>query len=189
MMRNIHISDSTLTALGALARPFIDKEPEDVIKWLIAERLSNNTAIQEAASPAGSADAVKTFKPDAAPDMAFTRVKSFKMDDVSVVEKAQLYWNPILFAIVGKAATKLGAEELKKHLLVNYIDGKGQEQQGYRFIQEAGLSVQGSDANTVWRAIFALVKVIGMKIEVEFYWEDKPKAAYPNATGRFVYGG
>src|ERR1700694_1865490 len=99
--------------------------------------------------------------------------------------KAALYWNPILFAIVAKAAKKLKADELKKHLLVNYVDGEGQQDKGYRFIKEAGLSVQGGDAHTVWKAISVLVKAIGMSVEVEFVWEDKPKAALPNATGAF----
>jgi hypothetical protein len=32
-----------------------------------------------------------------------------------------------------------------------------------------------------------LVKAIGMSVEVEFVWEDKPKAVFPNATGSFIY--
>ena len=33
--------------------------------------------------------------------------------------------------------------------------------------------MQGSDANTVWKAIYALVRPIGMSIDVEFVWEDR----------------
>ena len=51
--------------------------------------------------------------------MSFARVKSFTMDGIPVVEKAALYWNPILFAIVARAAGKLDKEALKRKLLVN----------------------------------------------------------------------
>jgi hypothetical protein len=57
---------------------------------------------------------------------------------------------------------------LKKHMIVNYVDGEGQQNKGYRSIEEAGLSVQGSDANTVWRAIYELVKAIGMSASRPF---------------------
>lgn len=182
----INISQPIYNDLEGLAVPFVDREPEDVIKRLIAHWRSSVTAPAQAS---GDISGVKVFSPDSPPDMSFTRVKSFKMDGEAVVEKAALYWNPILFAIVAKAAKKLKTDELKNCLLVNYIDGEGQQDKGYRFIKEAGLSVQGSDANTVWKAIFELVKRIGMKIQVEFLWEDKPKAAFPNATGRFSYDG
>jgi hypothetical protein len=52
------------------------------------------------------------------------------MDGEAVVEKAALYWNPILFAIVAKAGKKLKIDELKSCLLVNYIDGEGQQDKG-----------------------------------------------------------
>ncbi|MDR3486484.1 MAG: hypothetical protein P4M05_16445 [Bradyrhizobium sp.] len=105
------------------------------------------------------------------------------------MEKAALYWNPIVFAIVAKAAKRLKPDQLRKHLALNYVEGEGQSEKGYRFIKEAGLSVQGGDANTVWKAIYMLVKAIHMPVEVEFVWEDKPKAAFPNATGSFSYDG
>lgn len=188
MMPTINLSLPVYDDLKALAEPFIDREPQDVIARLIAHW--HLTAPKTAASTAlvDAEGAAKIFAPDSPPNMAFTRVKSFKMGD-EMIGKAELYWNPILFKLVAKAAASLDTDALKKALLVNYVDGKGQEDKGYRFIAEAGLSVQGSDANTVWKAIYALVRAIGMKIEVEFVWEDKPKAAHPNMSGCFSYPG
>ena len=186
MMPTINISETVLADLASLARPFVDREPQDVIKRLVEHFRSNAVSVH---SSMDSADGIKVFQPDAPPDMTFTRLKSFKMDGEAVVEKAALYWNPILFAIVAKAAKKMKPDELRKHLLVNFVEGEGQFEKGYRFIKEGGLSVQGGDANTVWKAIYGLVKAIGMSVEVEFVWEDKPKAAFPNATGAFTYNG
>lgn len=184
----INVSQPIFNDLKDLAEPFVDHEPQDVIKRLIDHWRSSHTASHDPV-PSGTAMGVKGFAPDSPPDLAFTRVRSFTLDGEPVVEKSALYWNPILFTIVAKAAQKLGVEELKKKLVVNYVDGEGQQDKGYRFIKEAKLSVQGSDANTVWRAIFELVRALGMKMEVEFVWEDKPKAAHPNMTGRFAFNG
>jgi hypothetical protein len=186
MMPTINISDAILADLASLARPFVDHEPQDVIKRLVEHFRSNAVSVQEATE---LKNGIKAFQPDSPPDLTFTRLKSFKMDGEAVVEKASLYWNPILFAIVAKAAKKMKPDELRKRLMINYVEGEGQSEKGYRFIKEAGLSVQGGDANTVWRAIYELVKAIGMSVEVEFVWEDKPKAAFPNATGAFNYNG
>jgi hypothetical protein len=184
---SINLSQPLFDELAGLAEPFVDREPQDVIKRLIDHWHSSNTSVRVHGLPA--VDAVRTFSADNPPNMSFTRVKSFTMDGTPVVEKAALYWNPILVAIVARAASKLDKEVLKRKLAVNYLDGEGPKERGYRFIKEAGLSVQGSDANTVWRAIYALVRAIGMSIDVEFAWEDKPGAAHPNTTGRFVYDG
>lgn len=186
MMPTINVSDAIMADLASLARPFVDREPQDVIKRLVEHFRSNDTSVQDVL---GLSNGIKMFQADSPPDMTFTRVKSFKMDGEAVVEKAALYWNPILFAIVAKAAKKLKPDELRKHLAVNYVEGQGQYDRGYRFIKEAELSVQGGDANTVWKAIYELAKAIGMSVEVEFAWEDKPKAAFPNATGAFNYNG
>jgi hypothetical protein len=186
MMPTINVSDSVLAELASLARPFVDHEPQDVIRRLVEHYRSNATAVEV---PTAAVDGVKVCQPDSPPNMSFTRLKSFKVDGENVVAKSDLYWNPILFALVAMSPKKLKPDELKKHLIVNYVDGEGDQSKGYRFIPEVGLSVQGSDANTVWRAIFALVKAMGLSMDVEFVWEDKPKAAFPNATGTFKYNG
>ena len=186
MMPTINVSDSVLAELASLARPFVDHEPQDVIRRLVEHYRSSATSVE---APMAEIAGVKVCQPDAPPNMSFTRLKSFKVDGANVVEKSDLYWNPILFALVAMSPKKLKPDELKKHLIVNYVDGEGDQSKGYRFIPEVGLSVQGSDANTVWRAIFALVKAMGLSMDVEFVWEDKPKAAFPNATGTFKYNG
>ncbi len=187
MMPNINVSDQVLKDLGTMAIPFVDHEPQDVIKRLIVYWRSSHVANDTATGAVDSG--IKVFAPDAPPDLTFTKIRAFKIEGQQVVEKAALYWNPILFAIVAKAAKKLGSSDLKKSLVVNYVDGEGQQEKGYRYIPEAKLSVQGSDANTVWKAIFQVARAAGMTLEVEFTWEDKPKAAFPNAIGRFTYDG
>jgi hypothetical protein len=42
-------------------------------------------------------------------------------------------------------------------------------------------------ANPVWKTIFHLAKSLGVKLDVVFLWEDKPKAANPGKTARMRY--
>ena len=66
---------------------------------------------------------------------------------------------------------------------MNFVDGEGQIDKGYRYIPEAGLSVQGQDANAAWRAAIHLIKAANMSVDVLFRWEDKEKAAYAGKVG------
>lgn len=180
MMPNINISQQTYDALKSLAEPFVDHEPEDVIKRLIAQAQHINTTPHVAVDP----DEAKSFQPDKAPNLAFTRLKSFTLNGEQLVDKANLWWNPVLFALIAKAAKVLDSEALRKNLTVNWVEGQGQQEKGYKFLPDVGISVQGGDSNNVWRAIYHLSRAIGAEVDVEFFWEDKPKAAHPNQTGR-----
>lgn len=118
---------------------------------------------------------------------AGTRPMSIELEGKSF-DKGSLYWSPLLFELVRVAATKgIKGDKLKEMLLCNYADGEGNAQQGYRFINEAGLSVQGQAANPAWRTIYHLVKTLGLSLDVVFIWEDKPKAAHPGKTARMRY--
>jgi hypothetical protein len=47
--------------------------------------------------------------------------------------------------------------------------------------------VQGQAANPVWKTISHIVKQLGLKLDVTFVWEDKPKAAHPTKTARMTF--
>ena len=72
-------------------------------------------------------------------------------------------------------------------LLCNFLDGEADATQGYRFIKEAGLSVQGQAANPAWKTIYHLVRTLGLSLDVVFIWEDKARAAFPGKTGRMRF--
>lgn len=127
-----------------------------------------------------------TFPAEAPPDLTFTRPVAINLDG-QPLEKKLLYWNAMMFSVVERAAKKLNsAEKLKQLILVNYMDGQGPEKQGYRFIPSAGLSVQGQDSNSAWKAIVHLAKAVGVTVDVTFVWENKDKAAHPGKTGRMT---
>ncbi|WP_342738606.1 hypothetical protein [Bradyrhizobium sp. B117] len=127
------------------------------------------------------------FQPDNAPDLTFTRPMSIELEG-KTFDKGILYWNPLLFELVRMAGLKgVKGEKLKHMLLCNFVDGEADASQGYRFIKEAGLSVQGQAANPAWKTIYHLVRTLGLSLDVVFIWDDKAKAAFPGKTGRMRY--
>jgi hypothetical protein len=60
------------------------------------------------------------------------------------------------------------------------------EDMGYRFIDAAGVSVQGQDANGAWKATAHIAKTLHMPVKVLFMWYDNEKAANPGQTGKLT---
>jgi hypothetical protein len=73
--------------------------------------------------------------------------------------------------------------EIADLIVVNHVSGQ-KEDNGYKYLKELGLSVQGQNSNNAWKAIAHLAKSTGIKVEAGFYWSNHPKAARPNESGR-----
>jgi hypothetical protein len=191
MVPQINVSESTLSLLKELADPFVDTSPEAVILKALKSYKTEKTSTASEVFPWTTAQ-VKTddntqmvYAADAAPDLKFTRPIEITLDGEKLGKNLQ-FWNALLFEIVNRAATKLPADKLRQAILVNFVEGQNDEN-GYRFIPNAKLSVQGQASNAAWKAIIHLVKSTGMKIDVVFLWETKDKAANPGKTGRMVW--
>jgi hypothetical protein len=191
MMPQINISQPLFAKLQSIAEPFVDT-PETAIAKAVEFYLLNHNGGQggsEKKSMAVSDPNVVVCLPDAPPDLSFTRPVSIELDGKKF-PKQMLYWNPLLFELVRLGGGKVETvDQLKQMLLCNYVDGKGDEKIGYRFISEAKLSVQGQAANPAWKSIFHLAKKLGVSLDVTFVWEEKPKAAYPGKTGMMKVAG
>lgn len=142
---------------------------------------SANTAVHDVLS-AGTV----SFPPDAPPSLTFTQPKRIVLDGEPFTDKSKIYWNPLLFEVIRKAAGVLSKEQVKALLDINNVDGVGMQQNGYRYIEEADLSVQGQDANRCWAQIFKLAKGANLPLEVEFAWQNTPKAMHPGLVGKFT---
>ena len=139
-------------------------------------------------SKSGPTAAQMHFGTGSAPDLSFTSVKHASVDG-HVLQPVETYWNSILLATV-RAVVKHGGlqKQIASKLLVNYVVGqKGNG--GYKYIAEADLSVQGQDANGAWKAISFLAKEFGINVEIEFTWQNNPKAANPGLSGNLSVGG
>jgi len=185
MMPTLNISTPLYNKLKGLAEPFTDT-PETVIERCVDFYVSSHGSVPHETSE-NSNQSVMAFPEDGAPDLTFSRPISIDLGGAKF-EKKDLYWNTLLYEVVRVAAKKMRtADDLRRSILVNFVDGEGQTEKGYRYIPEAGLSIQGQDANAAWRAAIHLIKVANMSVDVIFRWEDKEKAAYPGKSGQMKY--
>lgn len=146
----------------------------------LSEVRSANTAVHDVLS-----EGTVSFPPNAPPSLTFTQPKRIVLDGEPFTDKSKIYWNPLLFEVIRKAAGVLSRDQVKALLDINKVDGVGMQQNGYRYIEEADLSVQGQDANRCWAQIFKLAKGANLPLEVEFAWQNTPKAMHPGLVGKF----
>jgi hypothetical protein len=176
----VSISQETFTRLQAHAVPLVDSI-ESVINKALDALESKSSA------PAAPVSSARAFNPDAPPSLSFTTVRSVVFESVRL-PPAETYWNSILNAAIREAAKrKMSASQISNLLIVNNVPGK-KEDGGYRYIEEAGLSVQGQDANASWKATYHIATALKLSIEVGFAWQHNPKAAYPGQSGSFSIG-
>lgn len=183
MSPSIDLTDELFTRLQKHAVPLVDTPLTVIARALDALEAGD----EEPSSPAQTAGP-RSFNPAAAPNLSHTTPRRAQVAGRSLA-KNDTYWNPILFAVIVEAAKQgTSAEDLLDLLTVPAVKGK-KEDSGYRYLAEAGLSVQGQDANSAWKQTYLVASSIGIHVQVVFVWQDNPKAAMPGVTGSlFVEG-
>src|SRR5262249_35138368 len=88
-------------------------------------------------------------------------------------------------AIMRAAARFKDPSRVKELIRANSILGK-KEDQGYRYLASAGVSVQGQDANSAWKATSHIANLLHLPVSVLFIWYDNEKAAHPGQTGKLT---
>ncbi|MDE2073133.1 MAG: hypothetical protein KGJ81_06805 [Alphaproteobacteria bacterium] len=98
-------------------------------------------------------------------------------------------WNSMLDEMVRLAIARVeNFRTLKGLALVNIFEGKKVDD-GYHYLADIGISVQGQSANDAWRWIAHIARSLGVRVQVQFSWRNKEGAAYPGEGGRFVIAG
>ena len=175
----IELPDELFAKLQKLAVPFVDT-PITVIERAVRALEEGD----EEPSTAVSIDGQRSFNPAAPPDLTFTKPRSAVLEGRRL-PNSEAYWNAILFAVIREAAGRgISVEDLLALITVNSQSGRRQDN-GFKFIREAGLSIQQQDANGAWRQTYVIASSIGISVQVVFAWQNNPKAAMPNAVGSF----
>lgn len=181
-MPPVDLTTKTITRLQKHAIPLIDTFDTVIAKLLDAFE----------AKPQGpsllihqSHNSIQACDPAAPPNLAHTTVKSVKFCG-NVLKPNETYWNTLMNLAIRKVAERgMSPEALKGHILANSIVGK-KDDDGYKYLSDVGLSVQGQDANGAWKTVYHLVSTFNLPVEVTFAWQNNPKAAVPNTTGSFT---
>jgi len=189
-MPNVEIASDTMARLQKIAVPFTDT-PDTVIQRLLDAYATPDVLDIPGTKPAGPGQPVKDdgavmlFDWRNPPVLAHTTINQVVLNGEQFA-KGDNYWNTIMYALI-RAAYKHGktADQLNKLLFVNHAMGMKSDN-GYKFMHDIGLSIQGQNSDNAFRQSFALAEHMKFKLEVFFRWQNKPEAAFPNRTGIFT---
>jgi hypothetical protein len=180
MAHIVELSDDTFTRLQKLATPLVDTVETIIIEG--CKLLEERRAIGQTALPIQLPGAApRQFSAASPPNLTHTKVLSIKLEGTPLPRAT---WNGLLFEIIRRAKPRLqNADDARRLIIVNFVPGK-KDDEGYRFIPEIGVSVQGQDANAAWRGASHIAQQIGAPVEAEFVWRTKNGAEFPGVTGR-----
>lgn len=174
MSHVITVSDDTFGKLQALARPFIDTEESVIVALAEAELERRAVSANGNGSLAGRT--VLRLDPDSHENLTHARLLSANVDGRPIHRPK---WNGLLGHLHVVAHKRLGSfDALRRVSTANLREGK-YEESGYRYLQDADLSIQGVDSNLAWDHSLRVARAIEIPIDVRFEWRNKEAAARP----------
>lgn len=181
-MPEISVQDSTFARLQRHAKPFVDT-PDSVINLAL-------DALEAAGAPAGggegdghSSQVERRIDPRNLPSLTHTKVLSATIDGKAI---AKANWNLLLDEMLRRATKQLQSIHKVRDLVpVNMMQGR-KEDEGYSYLTDINVSVQGQDANAACRAIIVAAQGLGIALDLVFMWRHKEGAAYPGERARLV---
>lgn len=186
MAPNATISDSTNARLQKIATPLVDTHDTVIARLLDLweETKGNQPKLIKPGEPIKTLDdGLMIFSPVNLPSLGFTTPKQIIIDGVPL-PKEDTYWNSMLNLAIRRVHAKgMDARSILAMLSVANAALGPKSDNGYKFLPDVGISVQGQDSNGAFRQAYQLAVLNGLKGEVFFNWQNNGKAAYPNARG------
>jgi len=183
---SVELSPQTFARLQAHAVPLVDN-----IETVIGRLIDFYEARDGAPVPAtgdGAGGKIRQFNPLSPPSLTHTKVLAIEFCG-RPLEHGHANWNGLLNAAVRTAKSRAKtAADLKQLVIIPYVDGQKTDE-GYRYLPELGLSVQGQDANGAWKAACHIAQKLGLTLTARFVWREKDGAAFPGITGQFTVQG
>ena len=181
-MPSIELSSHTFARLQALAVPLVDN-PETVINRLIDFFEARESAPATAFVDGGGGTKIQQFNSGSPPNLTHTKVLAVEFCG-KPLEHREANWNGLLNAAVREAKARAkSAGELKQLVIVPFADGQKTDE-GYRFLSDIGISIQGQDSNGSWKGARHIAQKLGLQLSVTFIWREKEGAAFPGVAGR-----
>lgn len=182
-MPDISLSQNAFERLQRHAKPFVDTPESVILRALDAlEQCSAQPMLEESAD--GSSE--RQIDARALPRLTHTKLIEAAIDGERL---AKPNWNSLLDEILRRAMERVGSfDELHRICPVNMVKGR-KEDEGYGYLPEIDISVQGQDANGACRAVVAAAQALRMSLDIGFMWRLKESAAYPGERGRIRMSG
>jgi len=176
MPTQVPLEAATIERMKAHAEPLIDTYDTVVNRAL--------DALDAEKEKAKSTTGESVLNPASPPNLAHTTVKSVVLNG-KIFPAGETYWNALMLAVIRDAKQLLSTKQVSDLILCNHFIGK-KESNGYKYLDDVGVSVQGQDANNAWRTTYNVLKAIKVPAEVTFVWQDKPKAVAPGSAGKLT---
>ncbi len=176
------VSAATIDRLQKHAKPFVDTV-DSVINRILDHYESNSGQRSNDDGEISAIGSIRDFDPASPPDLTHTKMLSVMFNGHGF-PRSDTTWNALLNEAICLAKKNAKSDDqLKRLILVNYVKGK-KEDEGYRYLADVDLSVQGQDANAAWKATYHIARQLQIKFEAIFTWRAKDGAAHPGVTGR-----
>jgi hypothetical protein len=180
MLVQIPLSEQTVKRLKALAEPLEDTYDSVVVRLLDSftkNGMGNENHPRDALPPN-----VRECDPFAPPSLTHTKVIFASLAEEAIDGPN---WNKLLDKALSIAMERSSSfSAVQRIATVNLREGK-KSGDGYHFLEEAGFSVQGQDANDAWRGVAHICRTLGLPADVHFLWRVKEGATYPGMSGVF----
>ncbi len=175
-MPEITIEQATFERLQHHAQPLIDTVDAVVNRALDALE----TGAWKQPDEVGRVDEHEV-DPDRLPDVTHTKVLTAR---IAAADVKGPNWNRLLHRVLvlsmGQVADLNG---LRRLCPANMVCGKKTDE-GYSYLPEIDISVQGLSANEACAALTVTARALGIGLEIAFMWRAKDGAAHPGERGR-----
>ncbi|HZF00437.1 MAG TPA: hypothetical protein VE344_00925 [Methylomirabilota bacterium] len=185
----IEIPEPLLKRLQKDAIPFIDTTPLSVIeRWADFYDQYNKQKSELSVPKNGSKHpltdiphGVRQFDPKRPPSLLHTRVRG-EFDKTSFSN-----WNDMLRIAHIYTFKEAGSfDELRKITRAQIRKGSYSDE-GYKFVPEIGVSIQGVDASHAWEYALRLAIHLKIPLKAEIEWRHNDNAAHPGERGIMVW--
>ncbi|MCB1838647.1 MAG: hypothetical protein KDI61_00085 [Alphaproteobacteria bacterium] len=180
MMPVIRISDATFVDLKSIATWLGTVTPSETIENLVREKMESLDLERDISiEPENkTGDDYLTF--DKAPGLTFTKPLMAQINGKAVQNPN---WAKLLISVIVLIKQKgYSGDKLVKELNIP-AKPRRFEDEGFRYWDEIGISVQGQSATDAWKEMSRLAEKFRIPLEVRFEWRQNEKAQFPGRKG------
>ena len=186
----IEIPEPLLKRLQKHATPFVDTPVHVIERWADfyeqhnqpnADLKAHSKVANSKHTPIDIPHGVRQFDPKRPPSLLHTRVRG----EFAATQFSN--WNDLLrIAHIHAFKEARSFEELRKVTRAQTKKGSYSDE-GYRFVPEIGVSIQGVDAGHAWEYALRLAIHLKVPVKAEIEWRNNDKAAHPGERGVMVW--
>ena len=186
MMPVIRINDAAFAGLKSISTWWGTKTPAETLDRVIRETMEQLGLEQDDEGDEAVVTTGDVMHFESTPGLSFTKPLKVTINGKTLQSPR---WSSILLTTIAAVKTKTGLEgdKLVRELGVP-AKAERYEDDGFKFHQDLGISVQGQSATDVWKEVSRLAQRHRIPVSVEFWWRQNPKAQFPGKTGSLRAG-